>query len=144
MTFGSDHFGLGPGTERPWAHSTANEVWEGRREEAQRTIDGALDDAMGGPPDDVFLRMVTLDGRPARALVGFAGKDDDLLVVGASRPRLRRPFHPSVGRYCMAHATCPVLVVPPHEVAQELTRQKWHWNAMEKTLDEDAVSRSTR
>ncbi len=140
----SDFFGLGPGSERPWVQHGTYDVWETSREDAQRTITHAFDDAMGGPPADVYLRMVTLDGRPSPALVDFASQDNDLLVVGASRPRLRRPFRRSVGRYCTARAACPVLIIPPHEAARDLAREKWHWRALEKVVQDDADVRLKR
>ncbi|WP_032767926.1 universal stress protein, partial [Streptomyces griseus] len=45
----------------------------------------------------------------------------DLLVVG-SGPRGRRlpRLRPSVTRYCLAHAHCPVLAVPPNPLEAEL------------------------
>lgn len=48
------------------------------------------------------------------ALVACAGRDTDLLVLGAGRHgALYRLFHGSVSRYCLKHARCPVLVVHP-------------------------------
>ncbi|MFC9614624.1 universal stress protein [Streptomyces sp. NPDC056938] len=46
---------------------------------------------------------------------------DDLLVVGAGhRGHLHRALHPSVSRYCLAHACCPVLAVPPSPLEADL------------------------
>ncbi|MGW5640037.1 universal stress protein [Streptomyces sp. NPDC003832] len=53
-------------------------------------------------------------GVPGPALVRIADRDTDVLVIGAGRRgRLRRALGPSVSRHCLAHATCPVLAVPP-------------------------------
>ncbi len=38
-------------------------------------------------------------------------------MVGAGRRGLARIGHGRVARYCLAHATCPVLAVPPSELA---------------------------
>ncbi|MFI1159356.1 universal stress protein [Streptomyces sioyaensis] len=58
-------------------------------------------------------RMVVL-GKPGKVLVEVASQADDLLVVGAgARGRPLRALWPSVGRYCIARAGCPVLAVPP-------------------------------
>lgn len=121
---------------RPWAQSAAGLVWAGRRREAGRTVSDAFDEAMGGPPPDVSVRMLTVDGRPHRALVRFASRDDDLLVVGASRRRVWWPFRRSVGRYCATRATCPVLVVPPHEAAREMSGRV-RWRSLEQELTDD-------
>ncbi|MFD9480493.1 universal stress protein [Streptomyces nojiriensis] len=46
---------------------------------------------------------------------------EDLLVVGTgSRTVWRRLVRPSVARYCVAHAACPVLAVPPSPLQAEL------------------------
>lgn len=74
----------------------------------------ALVTALGGIPRDVEVRTVVLEGPAGPALVDFADRDDDLLVVGdAQRPGLRRPWSGRVGRYCVRRAACPVMVVPP-------------------------------
>ncbi|MFF9586848.1 universal stress protein [Streptomyces achromogenes] len=41
-----------------------------------------------------------------------ADRENDVLVVGAGRPGLRRAFSRRVSRHCLAHAVCPVLAVP--------------------------------
>ncbi|MFJ3519677.1 MULTISPECIES: universal stress protein [unclassified Streptomyces] len=60
------------------------------------------------------LTGLTVRGTPGAALVDTARGVEDLLIVGAgSRAPLRRLLRPSVARYCVAHAACPGLVVPP-------------------------------
>jgi len=91
----------------------------------------ALVTALGGIPRDVEVRTVVLEGAAGPALVDFADRADDLLVVGdAQRRGLRRPWSGRVARYCARRASCPVLVVPPpalsrvdgHDLARELQR----------------------
>jgi nucleotide-binding universal stress UspA family protein len=66
----------------------------------------------GGPGVPVHLAIGR--GPAGRVLVETADREDDLLVVGAGRRgRLRRLFTRSVSRYCVDHAVCPVLAVPP-------------------------------
>ena len=52
-------------------------------------------------------------GNAGPVLVAAASRDGDTLVVGAGRRgtfgRLR---HGRVGRYCLAHAGCPVIAIP--------------------------------
>ena len=56
-------------------------------------------------------------------LAGLACCADDLLVVGAGRRgSLARVWGGKVTRYCLAHARCPVLAVPPPALAREAGR----------------------
>ncbi|EST29968.1 universal stress protein [Streptomyces roseochromogenus] len=83
--------------------------------EALRAVFGGTD--TGQPGQALVVR-----GAPGPALVRTASREDDILVVGAGRRgRLHRALWPSVSRYCLAHATCPVLAVPPSPLQAELT-----------------------
>lgn len=60
-------------------------------------------------------------GTPGVALVDTVHDSGDLLVVGTgSRGPLVRMLRPSVARYCLAHAPCPVLAVPPSPLQADL------------------------
>ena len=65
-------------------------------------------------------------------LVNLACRPDDVLVVGAGRRgALARIAFSKVSPYCLAHAQCPVLAIPPPELARELrhgrlARVFWH------------------
>ncbi|WP_436842915.1 universal stress protein [Streptomyces collinus] len=75
---------------------------------------GALREVFGGTDTGSAGQALVVRGAPGPALVRTADRDDDLLLVGAGgRGRLRRALWPSVSRYCLAHAGCPVLAVPP-------------------------------
>ena len=89
----------------------------------------AFSEAMGGVPDDVPVDIVITYEPPHRALTAAAELEADLLVIGASRQHPWWPFQHSPGRYCAAHAICPVLIVPPHQGVRELNRtsRSWHW-----------------
>jgi nucleotide-binding universal stress UspA family protein len=90
-------------------------------------VDHAFREAMGTIPRDVPVEIL-VDYHPARQALTAAARDDaDLLVIGESRRHPWWPLHRSVGRYCAAHARCPVLIVPPHQAAREpsLTRRPW-------------------
>ena len=52
-------------------------------------------------------------GATGPALVETANRAHDLLVVGAGRRGLLHPLRASAARYCLAHAGCPVIAVPP-------------------------------
>jgi len=39
-----------------------------------------------------------------------------------------------VGRYCLSHAACPVLIVPPSALAREM-EHRWHaWRVRRRAL----------
>jgi nucleotide-binding universal stress UspA family protein len=59
----------------------------------------------------VAVRQKVVRGLAGSGLVSQAA-GADLLVVGHS-PRSIEMLHRSVSWYCMRHATCPVLVIPP-------------------------------
>lgn len=82
--------------------------------EALRAVFGSTGTGLPG-------RALVVRGAPGRTLVRLADRADDILVVGAGRRgRLHRALCPSVSRYCLAHATCPVLAVPPSPLEAEL------------------------
>ena len=85
-------------------------------EEARAELREAFALAFGGVPTDVAVRPVVVEGPPHRVLVAQADRDSDLLVVGVHRRRY--PWFPTgFGQYCRRHARCPVLLVPPPELA---------------------------
>jgi nucleotide-binding universal stress UspA family protein len=89
----------------------------------------AFSEAMGGIPDGVPVHTIVSYEPSYRALAATACREADLLVIGASRRHPWWPFRHSPGRYCAAHAVCPVLIVPPHPGLRELSqaRRPWHW-----------------
>ncbi|MFJ9815395.1 universal stress protein [Streptomyces sp. NPDC101151] len=81
----------------------------------------ALGDVFGAAGPAVPMRALVARGVPGPALVRIADRETDVLVIGAGRrSRLHRALCPSAGRYCLAHATCPVLAVPPSPLETEL------------------------
>jgi nucleotide-binding universal stress UspA family protein len=96
--------------ERRYPSPYLRRIWA---EAAVQRLNDALATAWGGPPG-VTIERVIIRGEPGRALVEFAESNDDLLLVGAGRRgALTRIRHSKVSRYCLAHARCPVLAVPP-------------------------------
>ncbi|GGX56256.1 universal stress protein [Streptomyces fructofermentans] len=80
-----------------------------------------LGTAFGTAGPGVSWQGLIVRGTPGRALVETADRPDDILVVGtACGSSLRRALFPSVARYCLAHAACPVLAVPPSPLRGEL------------------------
>ncbi|MFG2292883.1 universal stress protein [Streptomyces sp. NPDC048603] len=84
------------------------------RAAAVERLRGVLDTAFRADRPGVTLAGLTVRATAGAALVDTARDPDDLIVVGSgSRSWLRRLVRPSVARYCLAHAACPVLTVPP-------------------------------
>lgn len=99
-----------------WSGADAARWREEMAEEARAELREAFALAFGGVPTDVAVRPVVVEGPPHRVLVAQADRDSDLLVVGVHRRR--HPWFPiGFGQYCRRHAGCPVLLVPPPELA---------------------------
>jgi len=90
-------------------------VWN---QAAWQRLWACVDAAWGGFPAEVEVQPVVTRGIPGEVLVEIANRDDDLLVLGAGRrgPLARIGHHGGVARYCLAHAQCPVVAVPPSEL----------------------------
>ena len=92
------------------------QVW---KDAAWQRLWYALDLAFGGAPAGVTVEPMVVRGDAGSVLVRVADSDDDLLVVGAGRRGVfSRIAACRVSRYCLAHATCPVVAVPPSALAQ--------------------------
>jgi nucleotide-binding universal stress UspA family protein len=116
-----------PALRRAWADAAADR------------LKAALDAAWGSVPPDLDLQLVVIRGETGPALVHLADGRDDLLVVGAGRPgRLSRIWHGKVSRYCLSHARCPVVAVPPPATARQmgLRPARWALRHRELTLDQ--------
>ena len=90
---------------------------------ASLTLTRAFTTAMGGLPVGVEVVAAVVEGLPGPALTAYADRDNDLLVVGTGRTRrLSRLLSGSVARYCLTHAACPTLAVPPNAFARSAGR----------------------
>lgn len=94
-------------------------VTDFRRAAADRLL-AALDAAFGDAGPGVPFQGLVVRGTAGRALVETADRPDDLLIVGAGPRGPLRALFPSVTRYCVTHAGCPVLTVPPSPLEGEL------------------------
>lgn len=95
-------------------------------------VSHAFCEAMGAMPHDVPVEILIAYEPARQALTEAAYRDTDLLVVGASRHHPWWPLRRSVGRYCTAHARCPVLIVPPPQGARELSLSRRPWRRLRK------------
>ena len=92
----------------------------GARRPSKRLAD-AFDAGLGGVPEDVHVQARVERGEAGPVLVDVAGQPGDLLVIGTGRRYpVGRALRRSVGRYCLAHAQCPVLAVPPSALMDEM------------------------
>jgi nucleotide-binding universal stress UspA family protein len=101
-------------------------VWS---EAASDRLMDAFEAGLGGLPSDVVLEPCVARGETGPVLVDIADQPGDLLVIGTGRRSLvSRAMRKSVGRYCLAHAKCPVLAVPPSALMDEMTHGSRPWS----------------
>lgn len=97
---------------------------------AREELCAALDLAFAARRPGVTLSGYTVRGEPGAVLVDAVRSADDLLVVGTGlRGRWFSGLRAPVARYCLTHAPCPVLAVPPNPLEAELAavrRTAWH------------------
>jgi nucleotide-binding universal stress UspA family protein len=93
-------------------------VW---RDMACQRLRDALVAVWGQVPDDPVVQPQVERGAAGWVLVSVACRPGDVLVLGAGRHGvLARLVLRRVSRYCLAHARCPVLIVPPDALAREM------------------------
>jgi len=98
------------------------------QEMAVRRLRDALVMVWGRVPDDLPVDPRVERGPVGWVLINVACRDGDVLVVGAGRRGpLRRILACRVSRYCAAHASCPVILVPPSDLARDMTRLRLAW-----------------
>jgi nucleotide-binding universal stress UspA family protein len=92
------------------------------RQAAWDRLSQSIDMAIGGPPADIEFSPVVMRGDAGHVLTEVAAEPDDVLVIGAgSHGVLRRLLGCRVSRYCLGHASCPLLAVPPSLLAQDVS-----------------------
>jgi nucleotide-binding universal stress UspA family protein len=104
--------------ERRHSSPYLRKIW---RDDAWRRLWEAFDAGLGGVPADLEVEPQAERGEAGPVLVDVAGRPDDLLVTSTGRRGTAgRMLHRSVSRYCLAHARCPVLAVPPSALMEEM------------------------
>lgn len=107
-------------------------VWQ---DMACQRLRDALIAVWGEVPDDPMVEPHVERGEAGWVLVSLACHPDDLLVVGAGRRgALARTVFSRVSRYCVAHAQCPVLTIPPPALAQEIRHGPHAWAFWHRAL----------
>ena len=109
---------------------------------ACRRLRDALAAVWGEAPDDPMVQPHVERGPAGWVLVTLACHPGDVLVVGAGRRgRLARMAFSKVSRYCLAHAQCPVLAIPPPALASELRHARLAWVFWHRPLTPEQVLR---
>jgi nucleotide-binding universal stress UspA family protein len=102
----------------------------------------ALIAVWGEVPDDPRVQPHIERGPAGWVLVNLACHPGDVLVVGAGRRgALARMAFSKVTRYCLAHAQCPVLAIPPPALAGELRNSRLAWLFWHRPLTPDQILR---
>jgi nucleotide-binding universal stress UspA family protein len=119
------------------------EVWA---EAAHQRLHAAMRVAFGGLLLDVDTVLQTIRGEPGQSLVKIACEAGDLLVIGTGRrTRAGRLLHAGVSRYCLAHAACPVLAVPPSPLDRDLGRlRRRAWGFRRRALNPADIATPAR
>lgn len=91
---------------------------EGFKESAEKVLSQAVTSVFGtDTPSNLTVSLV--QGDPRSVLIK-AGKNADLLIVGRKgHGRLAGMLMGSVSSYCIAHATCPVMVAHTPDNAEQ-------------------------
>jgi nucleotide-binding universal stress UspA family protein len=99
------------------------EIW---KRAAGDRLRNAIAAAWGGVPLDLGIHQVVARGPAGAVLVNMADSADDLLVLGTGgQGPLMRAWRGKVTRYCLAHADCPVLAIPPSPLAKQARGPRW-------------------
>ncbi len=92
---------------------------------AERRLLSAFDEGLGGLPEDLPTQPMIVRGPAGRVLVAVADREGDLLIVGCSRRNwLHRACYGCPPSYCLEHAACSVVVVPPSKLALDIKRTR--------------------
>ena len=111
--------------ERRHSSPYLRKIW---RDAATEQLWAAFDAGLGGIPADLHIEPQVARGETGPVLVDIANQPEDLLIVGTGRrSALGRMLRRSVARYCLAHAKCPVLAVPPSALMNEMGHGLRSW-----------------
>jgi nucleotide-binding universal stress UspA family protein len=97
-----------PELRRAWSQAAWDRLWQ------------AINLGIGGTPADLEFRPQVVRGQAGPVLSELAAEPGDVLVIGAGRRGpMRRLATCKVARYCLGHARCLVIAVPPAALATE-------------------------
>ncbi len=121
--------------ERRHSSPYLRKIW---RDAAWERLWAAFDAGLGGVPADLTVEPQVARGETGPVLVDAANHPDDLLIIGTGRRAgIGRVLNRSVSRYCLAHARCPVLAVPPSALMDEMSHGLRSWQLRRHALIPD-------
>jgi nucleotide-binding universal stress UspA family protein len=120
--------------ERRHSSPYLRKIW---RDAAWERLWEAFDAGLGGVPADLNVEPQVIRGETGPVLVDTADQPDDLLIIGTGRRGVGRSLRRSVSRYCLAHARCPVLAVPPSALMDEMRHPLHSWHIRRHALMPD-------
>ena len=131
-----------PGGDRGERIQPSGELRRACRDLARQQLHNALIAVWGEFPNDPRVRPLVARGPTGQVLVNLACQPGDVLVVGAGRRgALARMALSRVSRYCLAHARCPVLAIPPPALAHDLRHGRLAWLFWHRPLTPEQVLR---
>ena len=131
-----------PGGDHAERVQPSGELRQEWRNLACQRLRDALIAVWGEIPDDPLVQPHIERGPAGWVLVNLACRPGDVLVVGAGRRgALARMAFSRVSRYCLAHAQCPVLAIPPPALARELRHGRLAWLFWHRPLTPEQILR---
>ncbi len=131
-----------PGGEYAVRVQPPGELRQEWRNLAGRRLRDALVAVWGEVPGDPLVQPHLERGPAGWVLVNLARRPGDVLVVGAGRRgALARMAFSRVSRYCLAHAQCPVVAIPPPALARELRHARLTWVFWHRPLTPEQILR---
>lgn len=129
-----------PGGDRAQRIGPSYELGKACRELARQQLRDALVAVWGEVPGDPLVQPHVERGPAGWVLVNLACRPDDVLVVGAGRRgALARLAFSKVSGYCVARAQCPVVAVPPPDLARELSHGRLAWAFRRRSMTPEQV-----
>jgi nucleotide-binding universal stress UspA family protein len=131
-----------PGGDQAGRMRSGGDMRQACRQLASEQLRNALIAVWGEVPSDRLVQPQVELGSPGWVLVNLACRPGDLLIVGAGRRgTVARMAFSKVSRYCLAHAQCPVLAVPPPALAAELRHRRLVWLFWHRALTPEQILR---
>jgi nucleotide-binding universal stress UspA family protein len=110
---------------------------------ARDQLSEAINLGIGGPPAALRFEPRVVRGEAGAILTRIARQRGDVLIIGTGRHgALRRLASCHVARYCIGHSVCPVIAVPPTELAAAAHGLRG-WMDRHRAHPEDALLRVT-
>ena len=131
-----------PGGERDEWFRCSGPLRQACRDLARQQLQEALIAVWGKIPENPLVQPRLERGPPGWVLVNLARRPGDVLIVGTGRRgALARMAFSKVSRYCLAHAQCPVLAIPPPALARELRHARLAWVLWHRPLTPEQILR---